>query len=421
MFLELEQQHVGYAIWKNAQELPQALAGDGDIDLYIYPDSHQSFQAVLQSLGFVRLVSHKSYPCVEHYFGLDIHTGRFAHLHCYYRLVTGESHIKQYTIPIEPYLSDYPAILDAEGYRIMHPVLQKKLNIFRRKIKLSCLPGAWLFFRERHGYQQEKELTSEAEQNAMTAGNAVHASGWLADIAESPTTMSDLLDGFRYRWRYQHWNRFPPLTTPCFRYRAIVLRAVGKLRQQRKTLPVGLNVSVSTVDIAHADKLETAIGNWMEKHFSIRFMTTRGTRRISAQLLDLIGRTQAIHADTDREHPDDPFSLLGKLAWYSWRWSRQVRQSVYWSMSGFIVIWDAADLEHVSKASQVVSSMNVAHPGLKSCLLQTSRSCLGIEPAIGFRLDENADADQLVTNPGSAENLKRMKQALWEHVSQTQC
>lgn len=388
LFSELEQQAAEYAVWKNSQELSDALMGSGDIDLYVYPGSRAVFLTVLRRLRFVCLKSHKSFPSVEHYYGYDEISGKFAHLHCYFRMVTGESHIKQYVVPIEAYLTDYPAVMSAEGIRSLHPVLQKKLNIFRRKIKLSCLPGALLFFRERQGYRLEKELTTQAllaEDSSAVGQDAIKPSGWLADIQESPTVAHEILDGLRYRVRYQQWNRFMPLLTPLHRYRVIFKRLHGKLLKRKKTLATGVTLALSPADhTVSTTQIEAYVHQWMGKHISVCTVRIDRQKGAFANLMSCVSSVHDISSVTpsDKGLPDTAPELhqIIRLAWAARCWREQVRRSVRLCTTGFIVIWNPNDVAEIRRALRVVCETNVAMSRVGHYLLQSCVASMEIEP-----------------------------------------
>ncbi|MFK8080954.1 MAG: hypothetical protein AB8B97_11770 [Granulosicoccus sp.] len=378
LFSELEQQAAEYAVWKNSQELPEALLGSGDIDLYVYPGSRQRFLAVLRKLRFVCLRSHKAFPCVEHYYGYDEKSGKFAHLHCYFRMVTGESHIKQYVVPIEPYLKTYAAVLDAQGVRSLHPVLQKKLNIFRRKIKLSCLPGALLFFRERQGYRLEREMTTSAlagESSDAVKQAVFHGNDWLHDIKESSSIVHEVVEGLQYRFRFQHWNRFSPWLTPFHRYFVILLRLHGKVFKRKKLFPVGLTLAVSGVERASIGKHpHTLTYQWMKKHFSVYTLAT-------PPRLDQLSSSVSMTQDT-LTHSIQGLSpqQLVELIWDARCWRNHVRRSVRLSTAGFIVFWDPSRIEKIRCA---ISDSLKKHPGrswIRQRVLQMSYAYLQAEP-----------------------------------------
>lgn len=308
LFSGLLESQVTYCVWKNVQELPDALAGHGDIDLYISPGSRVRFITELRAHGFTRFISSKATPCVEHYYGFDATSGKFCHLHCYFRIVTGESHIKQYVIPVEDYLPTLPSTQNSEGVCEMHPMLQYKLNLFRRSIKLSCLPGAILFYRERRGYEQERQLLEQALSQHADTGSSNAESGWLANIRTSTTLQGEIVAGLRNRIHFRHWNRFPALVTPVYRYGTILLRLAAKLRRRRKMLPTGIVVAVTGPSMDDAKMLENRLASWLGEHFDL--VTLNHHRRVNSVLRHVMGGSIVIWSGHSMEARPDVDIIL---------------------------------------------------------------------------------------------------------------
>jgi thymidylate kinase len=99
----LEQEGVLFCHWKSNSALKEALAGQGDLDLLVDRADEAPFESVLARLGFKRATDQiGATPAgVSHFFGLDRPTGELIHLHAYYQVITGESLIKNYRLPIE--------------------------------------------------------------------------------------------------------------------------------------------------------------------------------------------------------------------------------------------------------------------------------------------------------------------------------
>lgn len=265
LFDALEHAGVDYCVWKNLNDLSDALAGHGDIDILVRPHSRSAFLDKLRVHGFVRVETHKAYPWVAHYYGLDAQTGALCHIHCYFRIVTGESHIKQYVVPLERYLDHLPAARNSFGVREIHPWLQLRLYLFRRRIKLSCLPGALLYYKERAGYHDEHK---RLDLHHSVPVEQLPVSGWPTTIAGSGPLQHEIIAGLGYRRRFVNLSRFAPFTTTLHRYGAVLARALGKLRRKRKKLPLGLIVAVSA-ERAQAEELNRELENWLGSEFQL--------------------------------------------------------------------------------------------------------------------------------------------------------
>ena len=102
----LNAEAIAYCHWKSNWALEQSLAGAADIDLLIDRREAPAFRAVLQSLGFRPAVEPgvAPLPSVEHFHALDQPSGELAHVHAYYRVISGDSLGKNYRLPLEAML-----------------------------------------------------------------------------------------------------------------------------------------------------------------------------------------------------------------------------------------------------------------------------------------------------------------------------
>jgi hypothetical protein len=394
LFTGLHENQVDYGIWKNRQEIPDALAGIGDIDLYIAPGSRDRFISLLHLHDFVRLISHKGTPGVDHYYGYDAQSGNFCHLHCYFRMVTGESHIKQFVVPVESYLAELPCRQNEYGVRELHPLLQYKLNLFRRAIKLSCLPGALLFFRERRGYEQERLQLDQARRDCADADTASGESGWLAAIQARTSFAHEILAGLRYRIRFSHWSRFSTLTTPIHRYVSILRRAHGKLQSKRKMLPAGLTVAITGTHTPDAHRLEDQLDDWLGTHFEV------------VRVFCPVSHYPAAPADhNDRNTVSTPnLPVACGWLWRSFLRHLRIRKTLRRRMGGSLVLWcghDANGIRHLAASLPWTAQSTVT-----TSLLRMSATLLRTEPAIDILLHLPE-----IPEPGSSDSGTRLPAA----------
>ena len=265
-FDELNLDGLEYCVWKNKNELQDALAGKGDIDLYVTSEARNEFLRILAKHGFIRVISPNRYPYVEHYYGFDETSGRLCHLHCYFRLVTGESHIKQFVLPIDDYIRQLPNEKNEFGVMEMNQALQQRLNCFRRKIKVSCLPGLYLFLKERAGYHQEKQLLQGSDDDRTLS---VLSTGWIAGVQVSNSAIGEFLSGLVYRSKFRHFSRYSYLEAVYHRYKSIASRAVGKILKRKKTLRSGVVVMLLG-PAAETGPASQRLMEWLEEDFSVK-------------------------------------------------------------------------------------------------------------------------------------------------------
>ncbi len=108
LFANLNKQNIRYCHWKSNYHLEYALSGKEDLDLLIDRRDSELFETVLLSLGFKRAlpITGMEHLSVAHYYGLDDKSGSLIHVHSYYKVVTGDSLLKNFCFPINDMLLD---------------------------------------------------------------------------------------------------------------------------------------------------------------------------------------------------------------------------------------------------------------------------------------------------------------------------
>ena len=135
LFDGLEARGVRYCHWKSNVRLRDTLAGRTDIDILVDPRDGEAFLQVLLNTGF-RLTQAgigNGHPGVFHALGLDDATAELCDLHAYFRIVSGDSIVKSYRLPVEKALLEQCRHL--HGVRV--PVPAAELAIFVLRIILK--------------------------------------------------------------------------------------------------------------------------------------------------------------------------------------------------------------------------------------------------------------------------------------------
>lgn len=97
---------LNYCHWKSNVDLAKATSGQMDLDFLVDRESFQPAVSVLSRLGFKSAVARwgANSPGISHYYGYDPVTDRFAHVHLFSRVLTGESFSKSHLLPFESML-----------------------------------------------------------------------------------------------------------------------------------------------------------------------------------------------------------------------------------------------------------------------------------------------------------------------------
>jgi thymidylate kinase len=102
----LNTEGINYCHWKSNIDLDQAISGDMDLDFLVARESYLQMISILSRLGFKSATARwgENTPGIAHYYGYDLDSDRFAHIHLFSRVLTGESSIKSHLLPFHKML-----------------------------------------------------------------------------------------------------------------------------------------------------------------------------------------------------------------------------------------------------------------------------------------------------------------------------
>ena len=159
-----------YCHWKSNMALAEALAGQTDIDLLIHRRDATLFRTILSQLGFRPAVAQDgdSFLSVEHFFALDEGSGVLVHVHAYFRVITGESLVKNYRLPIEEMLLQNTREVDS----VRVPTKSAELVVFtvRMMMKHTSVVELALLARDWRQVQQEAAWLLDSDPIDETLG-----------------------------------------------------------------------------------------------------------------------------------------------------------------------------------------------------------------------------------------------------------
>jgi len=189
LFNSLEQKGIRYCHWKSNIRLEETLAAAEDIDLLIDRRDAKLFHTALLENGFKLAQSSSGigHPGVFHAFGLDDASAELVHVHAYFQVVSGDSLVKSYRLPIEKLLLEQTRYL--HGVRIPTPEAELVLFALRIALKHTGPIEVLMANRQYRGVSRELGWLREAA-NAVRAEALCAA--WFPTI--DPPLLRQLLD-----------------------------------------------------------------------------------------------------------------------------------------------------------------------------------------------------------------------------------
>lgn len=274
---------IDYCHWKNNHHLMKSLTGEDDLDLLIKKDQYSDFLRIICSLGFKEAYNAKiRFPFIYHFYGLDTETGRFLHLHVHLKIITGESHTKNYHLPLEKMILEN-TMYHSSGCKIPQPEVELIVFILRYYIKISCLPGAILLWKRMKSFSSE---FSTLYQNVdLNKTNALLQSYFqyisvefftkmLEEYTQKKVFKNRVFIGLALRWKLSPLRRMGIIASFFARYYQILYRMFNKLifKEKKSLVTQGAIIAITGLDATGKSTITSELKRWLGTYFNTRFL-----------------------------------------------------------------------------------------------------------------------------------------------------
>jgi thymidylate kinase len=280
LFKSLEQKGIRYCHWKSNIRLEAALAAAEDIDLLVDPRDAISFHTALLENGF-KLAQSRSgigHPGVFHALGLDEASAELVNVHAYFQIVSGDSLVKSYRLPIERSLLAQNRYL--HGVRV--PKADAELVLFALRIALKHVHPIEILMSNRD-YPKVSEELGWLRQAADAQRAEALCTAWFPSI--DPPLLRQLLDaieckravarrvvlGWRVAWRLRGLRRLNPMVGAVSRVWR-VLSLLAKRFRRRKDLVLqtgGMIVALVGPKATGKSTIGQALANRLGQHLDV--------------------------------------------------------------------------------------------------------------------------------------------------------
>lgn len=166
----LHENGVSFTHWKSNCRLGLRDGYEVELDLLVPQRDRDGLGAVLGDLGFRRLESfHASHvPDVHHYYGLEDDGSCLVHAHVYHRVVTGESLVKNYELPVANQL--LAGKQRFRGFPVPAPAIELVVFTIRVMIKHASWVERQLLYRDFGAVDDEVAWLLEQGDELLTEG-----------------------------------------------------------------------------------------------------------------------------------------------------------------------------------------------------------------------------------------------------------
>jgi thymidylate kinase len=351
LFSEMESQEIKYCSWKNNQSLVGECNGNGDIDLLVNPLQQHDFELLLSQCEFIKVKSAISeYPFIQHYYCYDKQSDKFGHLHVYYKLVTGDSHLKNYRFPFESQMLE-SSHTSSLGIKEASPHHQAELYMARRYIKSSSLLGLFLLHRESAEYQSEYNYINSKILNYKLNTSTPRLFHFQLDFQRSISFIKLI----KLRFYMRAWHRGVGLID---RINQLYKRILNKLIFHRKKTINGSMVAIAGLDGSGKSSAVEMLSQWLSDEFTVQTFhfgrppTTWVTWpiRILLWVRGVLGSTSPVASLQDTSKHSE-IGILGKVRYLALAFERNslMKKANRFSLNGGVAILDRYPSETIGK------------------------------------------------------------------------
>jgi len=374
LFIACCKHKIQYCSWKNNNFLQEELLGVGDIDLLVSSTQSHLFEKILNDSGFIRVFSSISeYPFIRHYYSYDVMMDKFVHLHVYYKLITGDSHLKEYRFPVEALMLKH-SILSRKGIKEAHPSHQADMYMLRKYIKSSSLLGLFLLFRESEDYKSEfNYIKGRISDNSVKSPPSL----FKFDVEFlKPLSFVNLL---KIKRHIKVWHRGVGVVE---RVSQLNTRILNKLFFHRKKIVNGGVIAIAGLDGSGKSSAVEMLSKWLSKEFTIKIFhfgrppATLLTYpiRIMLWVRRVVFLKNASGSLVDSSN--NKLSLISKIRYLALALERVVlmRNAHRFSLNGGIAILDRYPSNNIGKMdSQRIPDSNSFFGRLESTLYESMK------------------------------------------------
>lgn len=290
---DAERRGVELVVWKNRKRIQESLAGGFNIDIFVPEICKSEFEGVMSRWGFFEAdSSSKKVAGVTHYFRLGC--GDPFHIHVYYRLVTGESALKEFDLPIGEYLVANTCRDSTTGLKVVNDQAACYLFLLRHYLKSGSFLGRREYKRkvleEKQDFGVDDHLleTIEIDSDPLDVVPCFHRSEFISG------SIPERISSLRVKWRLRKHLRRSGSYFLIKRNYPIALRFLGLLRfkkkRKKKIVPFGQVIAITGAEATGKSTIIGLLANKLGIQFDLVQAHTGKPPVIAARLISSLAK-----------------------------------------------------------------------------------------------------------------------------------
>lgn len=247
----LDQKKILYVSWKSNHELESVFKGNGDIDLFVPLDQKLMFVDFIKSQKWIELLNPVAiHPWSSHYYTLGENLETF-HIHVYFKIITGESWLKEYILPLENWLMENRVLSVDHRIWVLNNYSQTYLFLIRHLLKGGSISSRLLYKFNLPEYEKEwKDCSLNIQPNDINGPIEIRKYINGARTFDKKFQLPKITTALLFRFSLFPHLRFNPLLLPLRRIQSFSIRIANKMIFKKSKIfsKTGLIVAISGVD-----------------------------------------------------------------------------------------------------------------------------------------------------------------------------
>lgn len=267
-----DSKNVPYVNWKNQQELPNAMEGWRDLDIFIPLEFRSEMHRIFKENAWIPLDNEfKRYPWVIHYYFYD-KKGVMFHLHVYNKIVTGNSQLKEYELPFEKFLMLNRERGEQNVWQL-NSFAQSYIFTVRHLLKNATAEGRKTYLRELEDYDSEFGLSGRItsfpdEEVPISISSYINGSG----LDTVPITQPKKSNSSSFKKEMRAFKRGKVMFNSRKRIVGFYFRVLNRLtfRSKKVFLNGGFIISVTGTDGAGKTTMAKAVSEELSRVLTVK-------------------------------------------------------------------------------------------------------------------------------------------------------
>lgn len=246
----LDNSNISYVSWKNNHEISLALSGESDLDILIFNTTFLDFNEIAHAYGWIEMQNPiAKFDFISHYFRVN-QDATISHLHVYFEVITGDSWLKEYNLPLKDFLFMNRIRDHKSEVFVLNDKAQAYIFFIRHLIKSGSFFSRFIYQKDITSYEQEWSRCNISVNDLYGAG-PIPIDDWIKDSGLFKTFEQPKYSlAYKYRQTLKQYLRYKRYSLVIRRLRSLFRRVLNKLisKNKKKFTNGGIIIAISGAD-----------------------------------------------------------------------------------------------------------------------------------------------------------------------------